>query len=34
MGWTMACGSARITADLMAGRKPDIDTAGMIHGTA
>ena len=28
MGWTMACGSARITADLMAGRKPEIDTAG------
>jgi D-amino-acid dehydrogenase len=34
MGWTMACGSARITADLMAGRKPEIDTAGMVYGTA
>jgi D-amino-acid dehydrogenase len=28
MGWTMACGSARITADLLAGRKPEIDTTG------
>lgn len=34
MGWTMACGSARITADLMAGRTPEIDTAGMIYGEA
>jgi len=34
MGWTMACGSARITADLMAGRDPEIDTAGMIYGKA
>ena len=34
MGWTMACGSARITADLMAGRKPEIDTAGMVYGHA
>ena len=33
MGWTMACGSARITADLMAGRKPDIDLSGMTLGT-
>jgi len=24
MGWTMACGTARITADLIAGRKPDL----------
>ena len=29
MGWTMACGSARITADLIAGRRPAIDLAGM-----
>jgi D-amino-acid dehydrogenase len=28
MGWTMACGSARITADLLAGRTPGIDAAG------
>jgi D-amino-acid dehydrogenase len=34
MGWTMACGSARITADLMAGRSPEIDTVGMIYGQA
>ena len=32
IGWTMACGSARITADLMAGRRPEIDTTGMIYG--
>jgi D-amino-acid dehydrogenase len=25
LGWTMACGSARVLADLMSGRKPDID---------
>lgn len=29
MGWTMACGAARITADLIAGRRPDIDLDGM-----
>ena len=29
MGWTMACGSARITADLVGGRQPEIDLAGM-----
>ena len=29
MGWSMGCGSARITADLIAGRKPEIDLAGM-----
>jgi D-amino-acid dehydrogenase len=34
MGWTMACGSAHITADLMAGRRPEIDTTGMIYGQA
>jgi D-amino-acid dehydrogenase len=34
MGWTMACGSARITADLIAGRTPGIDTAGMVYGNA
>ena len=27
LGWTMACGSARALADLLSGRKPDIDTA-------
>jgi D-amino-acid dehydrogenase len=30
MGWTMSAGSARITADLVARRKPAIDTAGML----
>lgn len=29
MGWTMACGAARIAADLIAGRSPAIDLAGM-----
>jgi D-amino-acid dehydrogenase len=29
MGWTMSHGSARIVADLVAGRDPAIDTAGM-----
>ena len=29
MGWTMSCGSARIAADLVAGRKPEIDITGM-----
>ena len=27
LGWTMACGSARLLADLLSGRKPEIDTA-------
>ena len=31
MGWTMACGSARITADLIAGRTPEIDLAGLRY---
>jgi D-amino-acid dehydrogenase len=25
LGWTMACGSGRVLADLISGRKPDID---------
>ena len=25
LGWTMACGSARVLADLLSGREPDID---------
>jgi D-amino-acid dehydrogenase len=29
MGWTMACGTAQIVADLMDGRKPAIDITGM-----
>ena len=27
LGWTMACGSARVLADLLSGRKPEVDTA-------
>ena len=27
LGWTMACGSGRALADLMSGRKPDIDAS-------
>jgi D-amino-acid dehydrogenase len=27
LGWTMACGSGRVLADLLSGRKPEIDTA-------
>jgi D-amino-acid dehydrogenase len=26
LGWTMSCGSGRVLADLMSGRKPEIDT--------
>lgn len=29
MGWAMAAGAARITADLIAGRQPDIDLEGL-----
>jgi D-amino-acid dehydrogenase len=29
MGWTMAFGTARVVADLVAGRKPDLDLAGL-----
>lgn len=29
MGWTMACGTARIVTDLMTGRMPDIDVEGL-----
>jgi D-amino-acid dehydrogenase len=32
MGWTWACGSARITADLVAGRRPEHDVSGMTPG--
>lgn len=30
MGWTMAFGTARIVADLMTGRKPDLDLEGLL----
>jgi D-amino-acid dehydrogenase len=26
LGWTMSCGSGRVLADIISGRKPDIDT--------
>jgi D-amino-acid dehydrogenase len=29
LGWTMACGSGRIVADLIAGRTPEIDLTGL-----
>lgn len=32
VGWTMACGSGKLTADLIAGRKPEIDTQGLLYG--
>jgi glycine/D-amino acid oxidase-like deaminating enzyme len=29
IGWTMACGTAKITADLIAGRKPGLPLDGL-----
>ena len=29
LGWTMACGSGRVIADIVSGRKPEIDTADL-----
>jgi D-amino-acid dehydrogenase len=29
LGWTMAAGSARVIAALIAGRKPEIDLSGL-----
>lgn len=29
LGWTMACGSARVLADLVSGKTPDISTEGL-----
>jgi D-amino-acid dehydrogenase len=34
IGWTMSMGSARVLADLMAGRKPAIDTTGLLLADA
>ncbi len=31
VGWTMACGSGKFLADLVAGRKPDIDPEGLVY---
>jgi D-amino-acid dehydrogenase len=32
VGWTMACGSGKFLADLIAGRKPEIDPQGLVYG--
>jgi D-amino-acid dehydrogenase len=29
LGWTMACGSGRVLADILSGRKAEIDTADL-----
>nr|WP_298682548.1 D-amino acid dehydrogenase [uncultured Dongia sp.] len=29
LGWTMACGSGRVMADMISGRKPEIDISGL-----
>jgi D-amino-acid dehydrogenase len=30
LGWTMACGSGRLLADLVSGKRPEIDTEGLF----
>jgi D-amino-acid dehydrogenase len=32
LGWTLAAGSGRLLADLVAGRSPEIDTEGLLYG--
>lgn len=32
LGWTMACGSARVLADLVSEREPEIDVGGLMLG--
>jgi D-amino-acid dehydrogenase len=32
LGWTMACGSGRVLADLLSGKKPEIDTSELTVG--
>jgi D-amino-acid dehydrogenase len=32
LGWTMACGSARIIADMISGQKPDVDVSDLDTG--
>lgn len=32
LGWTMACGSGKFLADIVAGRKPEIDPQGLLYG--
>jgi len=31
VGWTLACGSGKLLADLVAGRKPEIDPQGLLY---
>ena len=31
VGWTMAAGSGQFVADLVAGRKPEIDPQGLLY---
>jgi D-amino-acid dehydrogenase len=31
VGWTMACGSGKFIADLIAGRRPEIDPEGLLY---
>jgi D-amino-acid dehydrogenase len=31
-GWALSCGSARVLADQIAGRQPEIDTEGLDIG--
>ena len=31
IGWTMSCGSGKLTADIIAGRECDIDTDGLVY---
>ena len=30
LGWTMACGSGRIIADLISGKQPEISMSGLM----
>jgi D-amino-acid dehydrogenase len=30
LGWTMACGSGRVLADLVSGKRPEIDMSGLF----
>jgi D-amino-acid dehydrogenase len=32
VGWTMAAGSGQLLADLVAGRKPEVDPTGLLYG--
>lgn len=31
VGWTMSCGSGKFVADLVAGRRPEIDSEGLLY---